>query len=609
MNTELLNSVLHCPNLPSLPAVAARVVELTSDPNVSLDELADLIQNDQGLSAKVLRTINSSYYGLRQPCSTIRRALVMLGLSPVKSLTLGFSLVGAVSGNGAGFDYVSYWRRGLYSATAARAIAAVKVDKDAAEEAFLGALLQDIGMIALHRTLGEKYEALLTECDGNHAELARLELAEFELSHADVGAMLATKWKLPPELIQPVKYHHQPTAAPAGCTDLVRCVALGNLVHDVLTCRDAALALKAGYARARDWMKMEPAEFDDLVRRVSESSRELGRLFQLDTGAAPDAQEILERARQQQLQLVASDPSAAAFAPDAEGLVVDTSQVDSLTGLLNRDGFLSAVRGALSVATTRNDTVGLLVLCVDGYSDLCAQTDGIDVEIANHAGRVLRELFDAEGGVGGRLGPDLFAVVVTGVSPDRLRTVASAANAALGAEPAAESGLRLTASVGLAVLSPDTTAFGRQPLPMWCSPPPSGPLIRTWDGGGSLRRVHPAAPRPDLRPIPARVAPRSGRQPERTSSTRLQIVPSDTQSIPLEFLIEGGYVSTSSAAQAARPVAGALSRRRHRRWRALFQSARCGSSSVSGTETLHLLLDRAESARPPAQESPTRTCA
>ena len=92
----VLEEILSCPNLPSLPAVALRVIELTSNVNVSLKELAETIQNDQGLATKILKTVNSSFYGLRQRCSTIDKAIVMLGLSPVKSLALGFSLVESI---------------------------------------------------------------------------------------------------------------------------------------------------------------------------------------------------------------------------------------------------------------------------------------------------------------------------------------------------------------------------------------------------------------------------------------------------------------------------------------------------------------------------------
>src|SRR3982751_5373593 len=123
MNQDMLERILRCPNLPTLPTVAVRVLELTQNVNVSMDDLTATIQNDQGLAAKVLKTVNSSFYGLRRPCASISQAVVLLGLSAVKALALGFSLVSAVGEADDEFDHVAYWRRGLYTAVAARAIA------------------------------------------------------------------------------------------------------------------------------------------------------------------------------------------------------------------------------------------------------------------------------------------------------------------------------------------------------------------------------------------------------------------------------------------------------------------------------------------------------
>lgn len=97
MNQQLQEQILACPTLPTLPMVAVRVLQLATDPNVSIRDVAEVIEKDQGLSAKVLRTVNSPLYGLRQRCGSISRALVMMGLGPVKSLAVGFSLVSAVN--------------------------------------------------------------------------------------------------------------------------------------------------------------------------------------------------------------------------------------------------------------------------------------------------------------------------------------------------------------------------------------------------------------------------------------------------------------------------------------------------------------------------------
>jgi len=119
MDHEIIEEILSCSSLPSLPAVALRVVELTSNVDVKLPELATTIQNDQGLASKVLRTVNSSFYGLPNRCASINKALVLLGLGPVKSLALSFSLIGSIGDQDDGFDYQNYWRRGLFTAVSA----------------------------------------------------------------------------------------------------------------------------------------------------------------------------------------------------------------------------------------------------------------------------------------------------------------------------------------------------------------------------------------------------------------------------------------------------------------------------------------------------------
>ena len=175
MNPEIIEKVLSCPRLPSLPAVAMRVIELAQKPDVSVNEIAQTITNDQALATKVLRTVNSPFYALRKPCSSINQAIVMLGLSAVKTLALGFSLVSAVQEKTAGFDYQVYWQRCLVSGVAAKCIAGeAKCGSD--EEAFLGGLLQDVGMVALYQALDTEYLAIVAGTANDHRALAKAEM-------------------------------------------------------------------------------------------------------------------------------------------------------------------------------------------------------------------------------------------------------------------------------------------------------------------------------------------------------------------------------------------------------------------------------------------------
>lgn len=447
MSSSLLEQILQCPTLPSLPAVALQVLEQTNDPNITFKEMAKTIQNDQGLSAKVLKTVNSSFYGLRQRCTTIEKAISMLGMAPVKSLVLGFSLVHSLdSEQDDPFDYIAYWRRGLYSGVAARLIARDAKMGDAAEEAFLGGLLQDIGMMALYRALGSEYLKVLDAAEGDHRQLVKHELAILELQHPDLGAMLAQRWKLPDELVVPVKYHERPTAAPATYAQIARAVGLGNIIHDVLTDDQPATALQQAYAKGKSWFAMTTDAVDEMIERVSEASREMAQLFRLDTGPFINADEILERARQQR------DPDEA----DTDALVIDSSETDPLTGVYNRNGYNAVVRSAYTIARSKHESMGLAMVVVDGLADLCAAgPEGVDGEIAMSLTALLRRLGEPQQGVVCRLSADVFAIVVSGIGQQGIDDLGELIRATVERESAAwvkDVGGAVTVSIGTVAL-------------------------------------------------------------------------------------------------------------------------------------------------------------
>src|ERR1051325_8093208 len=111
MNEQLVEKIKQCPTLPSLPSIAIQVLELAQKAEVDIPEIARIISKDAAMSSKILKTVNSSFYGRRQSISTISHALVILGLQSVKTLVLGFSLVNGLSQSSSkGFNHVKYWR-------------------------------------------------------------------------------------------------------------------------------------------------------------------------------------------------------------------------------------------------------------------------------------------------------------------------------------------------------------------------------------------------------------------------------------------------------------------------------------------------------------------
>lgn len=125
------------------------VLELARMPEVDMHEIARVIQADQALAMRVLKTVNSSFFGLSKPCPTIDRAVGLLGVNTTTTLVLGFSLRGLGTSDAlSDFDMEAFWRRSVISSTAARQVAQLTRKADPAE-AFTAALLQDIGMLAM----------------------------------------------------------------------------------------------------------------------------------------------------------------------------------------------------------------------------------------------------------------------------------------------------------------------------------------------------------------------------------------------------------------------------------------------------------------------------
>lgn len=366
MNPDLMEKVLACRQLPTLPAVAMKVVELTGGENVSMKALAETIQNDQALAAKVLRTVNSSLYGLRTKCSSINQAIVMLGLSAVKTLALGFTLVSAIKDCDTGdFDLADHWRRSLYTGIAARAIAN-KARLSCAEECFLGGLLQDVGQIALNQTLGRAYLDVLARCNGDHRQASRYELEVFETQHADVGALLARRWKLPEQLIMPVKYHERPTAAPVEHTNIVRAVGLGNIAADVLTSPEPAPHLRRFYQRAEQWFSLTNTQADDVLKSITQATKEVAHLLSVPTSDVANVDTVLEQARAQlaAVEVPSSDEAGRLSRPG------DNADGDELTGCTSRMAYDRTLVAAFEQTRAGVGPLSVALFDIDGLEQI-----------------------------------------------------------------------------------------------------------------------------------------------------------------------------------------------------------------------------------------------
>lgn len=389
MNPEVLEKVLECKRLPTLPAVAMRVIEQTNKDNVSMKALAETIQNDQALAAKVLRTVNSSLFGLRQKCSSINQAIVMLGLSAVKTIALGFTLVGAIKDAcGEEFDLSDHWRRGLYTAIAGKLIAN-HARLPNAEECFLGGLLQDVGVIALQQALGEEYLDIIRSAAGDHRALVKIELERLQTQHADIGAMLVSRWKLPDSLVMPVKYHERPTAAPQEHLRTCRAVGLGNIAADLLCSPEPAEHLRKFYKNAEQWFGLNNVQSDEVLALITQQTREAATLLSVQTGQVADAKAVIEAARKQLAEMEipdTGDPFAGqSGTPDADG-------TDELTGAASREKFERTLIAAFEQARAGAVPLSVALFDLDDFEQIHRDfgADACDNILIAMAGRIAR---------------------------------------------------------------------------------------------------------------------------------------------------------------------------------------------------------------------------
>lgn len=461
MNPDLVDKVLSCERLPSLPAVALKVIELTQDPNVKFSDIAAVIANDQGLSAKILKTVNSSFYGLRQPCASINQSIVMLGMSAVKTLALGFSLVASLAEErDTGLDFQAYWQRSLYSGIGAKCIADAS-SSGRGEEAFLGGLLQDIGMIALARTLGKRYVSIVSDTNGDHRALARLELQELEVTHADIGALLATKWKLPQELILPIRFHERPTAAPGEALALCQCVALGNIAADVLGSGEPAVALKKFYTRGTEWLGLKEAQSDQIMRQTTQGTKEIAHLLRVDVGPIADVQTLQSKADQQLMAMTL--PFGAETGQSASG-----ADVDEATGLPARVIFNRNLVAGIEQAGAGAQAMSVVLIELDQLAAL--RTD--DPRVADAAlyalATMLRPHFSARDGLLCRYDDTTLAAFLPRTDRAEATRAAEEARLVVGSAPVnvkppglLAMSMTMSLSMGVATYDPAATGAAR----------------------------------------------------------------------------------------------------------------------------------------------------
>jgi HD-like signal output (HDOD) protein len=217
--------------LPTLPVVVNNIIVTARSERTSAKDLADLIITDQAISARVLRLANSAYYGMPQRIDTVGRAIVIIGFKEIISLALGMGVFSALSKKGGEtlIDMAELWKHAIGVGFAAKKIAK-KIRLIADETTMLTGLLHDIGKIIFCVYFPNEYAEVLKKTANEQTPLHEIEKECLGLDHAEMAYLLMKQWNLPVNLIQPVRYHHNPSACPKEQVGMAMIVYVANFI-------------------------------------------------------------------------------------------------------------------------------------------------------------------------------------------------------------------------------------------------------------------------------------------------------------------------------------------------------------------------------------------
>ena len=467
MSVGIREKLAKCADLPSMPAVAIQILDLCQKDEPDMGEIAKLIGSDPALSAKILRLTNSPVYGLKCQVRTVSHAICLLGLSAVRPLALSFSLVKGLQARDRQ-ALTWFWKRSLLSAVAARELAAA-TNYRLAEEAFLGALLQDIGVLAMRQLAGAEY-ATLAKPGIPHNDLAEGERGLFGEDHASVGAWLAERWKLPASLCAAIAGSHAPAqvaeSAHVDIAHLVRLVALSGEVADVWIEEDAALAMKK--LRQSELLQIDDQKLDAALQQVAKRSEEVANYFDVEIGSSDELSGILDQAKETLLILALAANRQASDAREAMGTLEAKArsleieaQRDGLTGLFNRAYFDQAFAHWRTQAARDHAPLSLVLFDIDHFKT-------VNDTYGHQAGdKVLTGVARVLGGrmrptdIAARYGGEEFVLLLPSTDAPGAAIVAERLRRRV-AESVHEIGngsiLRATTSAGHATLQPGSTA-------------------------------------------------------------------------------------------------------------------------------------------------------
>jgi two-component system, cell cycle response regulator len=380
--------ILASSQLPTLPSVAMKLLELARDPETDFQDVIDVVKSDPAISSKILKAANSSFFGFKSPVTTIERAVPLLGTTVVTTLALSFSLVDAAMSSGPlAQHYTAYWKQSIVQAVAGEVLAEQQA-KALSGECFLSGLLLDLGRLAILKTASQEYLPILVEWESQGGGLAEIERARLGIDHVLIGAELMRKWKLPTPLIDAVLRHHAPVKKvlsdlAEGNRICERLIATAATVGDYFCSPDKGAALARIERFGSAFFQMDRPAVEAYLKKARERIERAGHLFSVNFEDLASV-DLMAEASEQLAHVAVREHMASTRVEIQRDAVEHANQElesknlelqeratrDPLTKLYNRAFFAEALNAAIAGASRSAGLLAVLFSDIDHFKRL-----------------------------------------------------------------------------------------------------------------------------------------------------------------------------------------------------------------------------------------------
>jgi putative nucleotidyltransferase with HDIG domain len=270
-------------DLPAMPAVIMEVIRATDRDGVTTNEVESLLSKDPALATKVLKVVNSAYFGLPRQITNISHAVAILGFQQVRNLAMSLGVLNALSSTNPRVQEIQmlFWQHSFASGTAAELIAKRKgLQRKDVEMIFVGGLLHDIGRLFLLTLFNIPYQQVMKESIQRNLPVRLVEKKVLGTSHAELGADLAEKWNFPDELVSMIRCHDG--EFPPGEPYPEYCIHIADILSDAIAEQEFVGLKTPILPRAADWAGFKAEDYEEIklnmIASVERAKQVLGML-------------------------------------------------------------------------------------------------------------------------------------------------------------------------------------------------------------------------------------------------------------------------------------------------------------------------------------------